>query len=193
MAVKKTGPGGVATEPQATGFIVTGGTTTQKALTVDADATISALAPLSSPTLTDVPAAPTAAPGTSTTQIATTAFVGAAVGAITPGTLPYTEKTADFTAAINNAYGFNKAGSICAATLPDTAAVGSKCVFYGIASDLGKIVAGATQTIKCENIATKTAGYVAIIGQYDKIEVVCIVADTTWEAHPSGPVNVEIS
>ena len=37
-------------------------------------------APLASPTFTGVPAAPTAAPATSTTQIATTAFVQAAVG-----------------------------------------------------------------------------------------------------------------
>lgn len=39
------------------------------------------LAPLASPTLTGVPAAPTAAAGTSTTQIATTAFAAAAVSA----------------------------------------------------------------------------------------------------------------
>ena len=38
-------------------------------------------APLASPTLTGVPAAPTAAPGTNTTQLATTAFVTAAVAA----------------------------------------------------------------------------------------------------------------
>jgi len=36
-------------------------------------------APLASPTLTGTPAAPTAAPGTNTTQVATTAFVAAAV------------------------------------------------------------------------------------------------------------------
>jgi hypothetical protein len=36
-------------------------------------------APLASPVLTGVPEAPTAAPGTNTTQIATTAFVTAAV------------------------------------------------------------------------------------------------------------------
>lgn len=47
-------------------------------------------APLGSPTFTGVPAAPTAAPGTNTTQIATTAFVKAAVDGIidsAPGTL----------------------------------------------------------------------------------------------------------
>jgi len=38
-------------------------------------------APLASPTFTGVPAAPTAAPGTSTTQLATTAFVQAAAAA----------------------------------------------------------------------------------------------------------------
>ena len=39
-------------------------------------------APLASPTFTGTPAAPTAASGTNTTQIATTAFVQAAIGAI---------------------------------------------------------------------------------------------------------------
>ena len=42
---------------------------------------LSAKAPLSSPTFTGVPAAPTATAGTSTTQIATTEFVSAAVSA----------------------------------------------------------------------------------------------------------------
>lgn len=42
---------------------------------------LSVYAPLASPTLTGTPAAPTAAPGTNTTQVATTAFVQAAVTA----------------------------------------------------------------------------------------------------------------
>ena len=42
-------------------------------------------APLASPALTGVPTAPTAAPGTNTTQIATTAFVTAASGGVTDG------------------------------------------------------------------------------------------------------------
>ncbi len=44
-------------------------------------AVASTYAPLASPTLTGTPAAPTAAPGTNTTQLATTAFVTGAVGA----------------------------------------------------------------------------------------------------------------
>jgi hypothetical protein len=47
-------------------------------------------APLASPTFTGVPAAPTAAPGTNTTQLATTAFVTAAFGT---GFLPLTGGT----------------------------------------------------------------------------------------------------
>jgi hypothetical protein len=46
------------------------------------------LAPLNSPAFTDTPTAPTAAPGTNNTQIATTAFVSAATAAATANALP---------------------------------------------------------------------------------------------------------
>ena len=49
-------------------------------------------APLASPTLTGVPAAPTAAGGTSTTQIATTAFVGSAVSTHAGATDPHGDR-----------------------------------------------------------------------------------------------------
>lgn len=52
--------------------------------------TIKSLAPLASPALTGTPTAPTAAPGTNTTQLATTAFVKAAIDllvASAPGAL----------------------------------------------------------------------------------------------------------
>jgi len=55
-------------------------------------------APLASPALTGVPTAPTAAPGTNTTQISTTAFVAAAVAALVnsaPGTLDTLRELAD--------------------------------------------------------------------------------------------------
>lgn len=47
-------------------------------------AAASTYAPKASPALTGTPTAPTAAPGTNTTQLATTAFVEAAVGGIAP-------------------------------------------------------------------------------------------------------------
>lgn len=46
---------------------------------ITADVTAAGGAPISSPTFTGTPAGPTAAPGTSTTQLATTAFVAAAL------------------------------------------------------------------------------------------------------------------
>jgi hypothetical protein len=54
---------------------------------------LSAYAPLASPTFTGVPLAPTAAPGTNTTQIATTAFVAAAVSTGVGAYLPLTGGT----------------------------------------------------------------------------------------------------
>lgn len=54
------------------------------------------LAPLASPTFTGVPAVPTAAPGTSTTQAASTAFVGAAITAAVPATVKSVQLTAAF-------------------------------------------------------------------------------------------------
>jgi hypothetical protein len=50
-------------------------------------------APINSPTFTGVPAAPTATPGTTTTQLATTAFVGNAVAAATAGVSSWNTRT----------------------------------------------------------------------------------------------------
>jgi hypothetical protein len=50
-------------------------------------------APLASPTFTGVPAAPTASPGTNTTQLASTAFVTAAVSAGTAGVASWNTRT----------------------------------------------------------------------------------------------------
>jgi hypothetical protein len=65
----------------ATSFKVTGGTASQF-LKANGTVDSTAYAPLASPTLTGTPKAPTAAVGTNTTQIATTAFVQSAIGNI---------------------------------------------------------------------------------------------------------------
>ena len=54
---------------------------------------IAAKAPIASPTFTGTPAAPTAAQGTSTTQIATTAFVNAEIAADTAALAPLASPT----------------------------------------------------------------------------------------------------
>lgn len=74
------GPAGPA--PTGTGYAHVTGSVLDAAVTAIPQADVSGLvtalaakAPLAAPTFTGVPAAPTAAPGTSTTQLATTAFV----------------------------------------------------------------------------------------------------------------------
>ena len=52
---------------------------------IDSGLAASAVAPLASPTFTGTPAAPTAAPGTNTTQLATTAFVEGEISAAVSG------------------------------------------------------------------------------------------------------------
>jgi len=58
-----------------------------------ADVTSAGGAPLASPTFTGIPAAPTATPGTATTQLATTAFVNAAIAAIAAGVTSFNTRT----------------------------------------------------------------------------------------------------
>ena len=65
----------------------------------DTDVAVSALAaaanaaPINSPTFTGIPAAPTAAQGTDTTQLATTAFVNAEIAADTAVKAPLASPT----------------------------------------------------------------------------------------------------
>jgi hypothetical protein len=84
---------GIAAGATANVGTVTGATANGEALTVDSNGVvdigtvirahqdISGLAPKASPAFTGTPTAPTAAAGTDTTQVATTAFVNAAVAA----------------------------------------------------------------------------------------------------------------
>jgi hypothetical protein len=86
----------IATTAFVTGAVSTAGGVSGPASSVDSDIALfngitgkiikdsgvllSSLAPLASPALSGIPTAPTAAPGTATTQMATTAFVAAAFG-----------------------------------------------------------------------------------------------------------------
>lgn len=89
-------------------------------------------APLSSPELTGAPSAPTAAPSTNSTQIATTAFVQAAVSALidaSPGALDTLNELAaaigddpNFAATISNGLAQKLAKTLNLSDLADTAA-----------------------------------------------------------------------
>lgn len=92
------------------------GSTTTKALTqkgtfetfLTEHQDLSAYAPLASPALTGTPTAPTAASGTNTTQIATTAFVKAAVDAKTVPVATTTTPKMDGTAAVGTETAYSR-------------------------------------------------------------------------------------
>lgn len=65
-------------------------------------AALAALAPLASPPLTGAPTAPTAAPGTNTTQIATAAFVQAAIAALVASSPAALDTLNELAAALGN-------------------------------------------------------------------------------------------
>lgn len=67
------------------GKLSTSGTAAKATADASGNVITSTYAKLASPTFTGTPTAPTATAGTSTTQIATTAFVMAAIAAITNG------------------------------------------------------------------------------------------------------------
>lgn len=82
----------------AGGSSVWGGITGTLSNQTDLQAALDAKAPLASPALTGTPTAPTATAGTNTTQIASTAFVAAAVAALingAPGALDTLKELAD--------------------------------------------------------------------------------------------------
>jgi len=73
----------------------------------DADAAIALKADIDSPTFTGTPAAPTASAGTNTTQLATTAFVAAAVAALIDGAPGAIDTLNELAAAINDDASFS--------------------------------------------------------------------------------------
>ena len=79
--------------------IVTFNGTTGK-LAKDSGVAVSSLAPKASPTFTGTPAAPTAAPGTNTTQLATTGFVKAAIDVVLGGVSAAFDTLAEIAAAM---------------------------------------------------------------------------------------------
>lgn len=81
------------------------------------------------------------------------------------------------TAAINTGYIITDASTVTL-TLPTTAAVGSVVRVVGQGAGGWILAPGAAQTIKVLTASASTS--VASTEQYDCIEVVCVVANTTW-------------
>jgi hypothetical protein len=101
----------------------------------DIQTALAAKAPLSSPALTDVPTAPTAAAGTNTTQLATTAFVRTEVAALVNGASSTLDTLNELAAALGNDANF-------AATIATT--IGGKLAKSANLSDLTDFAAART-------------------------------------------------
>lgn len=89
-----TGPGSSVTDNILTFANTTG------ALGKDSGVAVSSLAPKASPTFTGTPAAPTAGAGTNTTQLATTAFVKAAIDVVLGGVAAAYDTLSEIAAAV---------------------------------------------------------------------------------------------
>ena len=118
------------------------------------DATLAAKAPLASPALTGTPTAPTAAAGNNSTQLATTAFVAAAVAAVVNGSPGALDTLNELAAALGNDANFS-------ATVTNSLA--GKLVKASNLSDLTD-TAAARGNLGLGTIAAQNAGAVAITG-----------------------------
>lgn len=82
-------------------------------------------------------------------------------------------------AAVGNGYVCTNA-SQNTVTLPATAAVGDRVALVSQGAGGWKLTANTGQTIKGLNDTTTSAGNIVHANQYDTIEVICVVANTTW-------------
>lgn len=82
-------------------------------------------------------------------------------------------------AAVNTGYVCTNA-SQCNVTVPATAAVGDIVAVVSQGAGGIKVTANTGQTIKGLGDTTTSAGNVTCAAQYDTIEVICVVANTTW-------------
>ena len=98
------------------------------------------------------------------------------------GGITWTEVTGTTqAAAVDNGYITNNAGLVTV-TLPDTAAVGKIVRISGSGAGGWRLAQNALENIRFGNVVTTTGigGYLQSTNQYDAVEVVCIVANTTW-------------
>jgi hypothetical protein len=117
-----------------------------------------------------------------------TSHNGSALTWETPGAgttwLTKADATANATATVNYSYTINHAtpANLLTITLPATAAVGDRVEIVGNTAGMWSLVAATGDTIKVIGATTSAGGSVSATVQYDCIEVVCTVADTTWVA-----------
>jgi hypothetical protein len=118
----------------------------------------------------------TAGTGVSIVNGSNSITINALGGAMTWSTVSGTTQAA----AVNNGYFANNAGTVTV-TLPATAAVGSQVAVAGEGAGGWTLAANTGQTIQFGNVASTSGGSWSSTNQYDTIQVVCQVANTTWQ------------
>jgi len=201
----ESGPSGVANKAQATGFIVTGGTTTQKDLTVTEDCTIdqdlqkSASPTFAGLTIDAIPIASiedvAATLSDSDTSIPTSAaIIDYVAGELASAGMSWAEVTSDTSpTVVGNGYICNKAGTMCACVLPAAAAVGESIGFMAKGATGMSIQAAATDTIVFGPLTTIAAGIIKTNAEAGaSVILTCITEDSVWQASQiTGNWNVE--
>ncbi|EOZ2186354.1 hypothetical protein ACQQLF_003266 [Enterobacter hormaechei] len=134
-------------------------------------------APLTSPTLTGTPKAPTAAQTVNDTQIATTAFVKAAISALVGGSTPEGLDTlSELAAALNNDPQF--------ATTMKKALEGKQPLNQTLTDLSGKTVAGILEYLGLGEAAKRTVG----TGANQLPDMSSFTSDLRWFKLPSGHI-----
>ena len=136
------------------------------------------------------------------TMVGAFSFTGTLTGVTavtfpTSGTLATTTQTFPFNnvsgttqaAVVNNGYVCSNAAATTV-TLPATAAIGDRIAVVGAGAGGWILAANAGQTIKLLTATTSSGGTITSGGQYENIEVVCIVANLTWEVRSLMSVGV---
>ena len=93
---------------------------------------------------------------------------------------------------VNHGYITQNAG-LTTYTLPAIAAIGDTVRIQGLGAGGWVLTANTGQTIQVGSSATSSGGTVASTNRYDCIEVVCIVADTTWAMTPNVSAGFTIA
>lgn len=89
--------------------------------------------------------------------------------------------TGDTAVAVNRAYITNKAGTAAVMTLPATFAVGDSVRISGLGATGWVVTANTGDNMVMNGTTGGAAGTATNTSQYQTIELVGIVADTTWE------------
>lgn len=147
-----------------------------------ADVKITALTENTSPVTTDIMVIVDDPAGTPVTQKITLANLKTVLGGISWAEVTGTTQSA----AVDTGYICNNA-SLVTVTLPDSAAVGKIVAIVGKGAGGWKLAQNASENIRFGTAVTTTGtgGYLASSNQYDAVEVICTVADTTWTVRSS--------